>query len=91
MAQMGFTPEDYEDDEVLEVWPENWRIFTIFTSLGGQWLRGGMNGQPYALNYPSLYPLLDRAFPDPEEWDEAFTDVRVMEIEALKTMSKHSE
>jgi hypothetical protein len=83
MEQAGFTPEDYEHEEV-EVWPENWLAFGIFSGLQTQWLVG-MNG-PIGLNYAALYPLLDRRISDPEEWDLVFDDIREMERAALAAL-----
>ena len=61
-----------------------WRVFdSAFT----QW-RVGMNG-PTGLDYAAVYPLLDRAAKDPQEWDEMFSDIQVMEGAALKQMSEN--
>ena len=59
-----------------------WRVFdSVFT----QW-RVGFSG-PTGLDYAAVYPLLDRAAKDPQEWDEMFSDIQVMEGAALKQMS----
>ena len=59
-----------------------WRVFdSVFT----QW-RIRMGG-PTGLDYNAVYPLLDRAAKDPQEWDEMFSDIQVMEGAALKQMS----
>ena len=56
-----------------------WRVFdSVFT----QWRIG-----PTGLDYAAVYPLLDRAAKDPQEWDELFSDIQVMEGAALKQMS----
>ena len=47
---------------------------------------GGATG----LDYSAVYPLLDRAAKDPQEWDEMFSDIQVMEGAALKQMSDNS-
>ena len=61
-----------------------WRVFdSVFT----QW-RVGMGG-PTGLDYNAVYPLLDRAAKDPQEWDEMFSDIQVMEGAALKQMSEN--
>lgn len=39
-----------------------------------------------ALNYPSLYPLLDRLCPDPDDWQDTFARVQACEQGALKQM-----
>ena len=72
-------------ERVVEVWPENHAAFNLFYSLRTQW-RVGMGG-PTGLDYAAVYPLLDRAAKDPQEWDELFSDIQVMEGTALKQMS----
>lgn len=84
MRASGYEPEDFEDDE-FEVWPENHAAFSLFNNLSTQW-RVGFNG-PTGLDYNAVYPLLDRAAKDPQEWDEMFSDIQVMEGSALKQMS----
>jgi hypothetical protein len=39
------------------------------------------------LDYCALYPLLDRAAEDDEEWHRLFDDIQVMEAEALSVMA----
>lgn len=74
-------------ERVVEVWPENHAAFSLFNNLSTQW-RVGMNG-PTGLDYNAVYPLLDRAAKDPQEWDEMFSDIQVMEGSALKQMSEN--
>lgn len=57
----------------------------MFDSVFTQW-RVGMGG-PTGLDYNAVYPLLDRTAKDPQEWDEMFSDIQVMEGAALKQMS----
>lgn len=59
----------------------------MFDSVFTQW-RVGMGG-PTGLDYNAVYPLLDRAAKDPQEWDEMFSDIQVMEGAALKQMSEN--
>lgn len=82
LGQSGFLAEDYEEE--AEVWPENWRVATLFATLRTQW-QTGMGGAT-GLRYEAVYPLLDRQYSEPEEWDQAFGDVRVMEAAALRAM-----
>ena len=84
MRAGGYTPEDFEGDEV-EVWPENWPAFSLFCDLQTQWNVGGMGGRT-GLRYEALYPLLDRIATG-DEWDALFADIRIMEIAALNQMS----
>ena len=69
----------------MEVWPDNHAAFILFNNLSTQW-RVGMGG-PTGLDYAAVYPLLDRAAKDQQEWDELFSDIKVMEGAALKQMS----
>ena len=43
-------------------------------------------GGPTGLEYASLYPLIDRVAKNPDEWDELFGDIQVLEIAALNAM-----
>lgn len=54
-----------------------------------QWLHGF--GGPTGLNYPSLYPLMDRMNLEPDEWDALLEDIQAMEDEALATMAEQRE
>ena len=72
-------------ERVVEVWPDNHAAFILFNNLSTQW-RIGMGGTT-GLDYAAVYPLLDRAAKDPQEWDEMFSDIKVMEVAALKQMS----
>lgn len=71
----------------MEVWPENWPAWSLFCQVSTQW-RVGMGGAT-GLDYSAVYPLLDRAAKDPQEWDEMFSDIQVMERAALKQMSEN--
>lgn len=80
MAAAGFTPEDYEGD-IVEVWPDCWPAYCIFTRLTTQW-NEGMAGRT-GLRYEAVYPLLDRAAVCTDEWDDLFDDIRTMEAAVL--------
>lgn len=81
-----FTAADYGLDAV-EVWPENWPSWSLFCKVSTQW-RIGMGG-PSGLDYAAVYPLLDRAAKDPQEWDELFEDIQLLERTALDQMSEN--
>ena len=49
-----------------------------------QWICSANGAE--GLNYAALYPLLDRKFKTPDEWEEAFADIRCMEVAALNAM-----
>ena len=67
------------------MWPENWAAFELFTSIQTQW-QVGFSGRT-GLRYEALYSLLDRQTDTPEQWQELFDDVRVMEYAAIKQMA----
>lgn len=74
------------DQNTVQVWPENWPAFLLFTSLQTQWNVGGMGGRT-GLRYEALYPLLDRQAEDRDKWQQLFDDVQVMEYAALAQMA----
>lgn len=73
----------------MEVWPENWRVFVLFSRLKTQW-SVGMSGAT-GLRYEAVYPLLDREAQGAEDWQELFHDLQVLEGAALKQMSDNRD
>lgn len=71
-------------NEVVEVWPDNWRVWVLFMRVSTQWTVG-MAG-PTGLRYEALYPLLDRLAEDESDWTAIFDDVQAMEVAALEAM-----
>lgn len=67
------------------MFPENWGAFVLFSRLGTQW-NVGMGGAT-GLRYEAAFPLIDRAAKSPEEWEQLFEDLQVLEGAALKQMS----
>lgn len=43
---------------------------------------------PTGLCYEAIFPLIDRATNDPEEWDDLFDDIAAMERAALSAMNE---
>ncbi len=72
-------------EQIVEVWPENWRAFSLFTKLRTQW-NAGMGG-PIGLRYEAVYPLIDREAENAEDWNDLFDDVRVIESAALAAIN----
>ena len=73
----------------IEVWPENWPIFELFSRLRTQWAVGF--GGPTGLRYEAIYPLLDRMNLSPADWEQAFADIQLMESAALQQISDDIE
>lgn len=70
--------------QAVEVWPENWPVFEVFSRVGTQW--NVSMGGPTGLRYEAVYPLLDRLHGGQDEWMQAFDDLQVMERAALDVM-----
>ncbi len=84
---MGLAPEDFaSNDQPLAIWPDNLPALSLFSSLSTQW-RIGFNG-PTGLDYGVLPTVLRLQGIPRSDWPAMFDDLRVMEAEALKTMSK---
>lgn len=47
-----------------------------------------MGGVPVGLEWPSIYPLMDRLELSGAEWDDLHDALMVMEQEAVKTMQE---
>lgn len=83
-AAFGLQPGDYDD--AFEVWPDNWRAWSLYVELSGQW-REGFGGR-YALDYGALFARMDRLRLADAEWEALFADVRVIERATLEEMAK---
>lgn len=83
LEQSGFSVEDYE--ETVDVWPENWPTFRLFSMLASQWDVAPMGGRT-GLKYPVLFELMDRQGIAGDDWWATFDDVRKMEAAALEAM-----
>lgn len=69
---------------VVEVWPENWPAVELFIRVGTQW-RVGMGGAS-GLDYSVVWKMIERMGLDKDDEDALFEDVRVLELESLRTM-----
>lgn len=85
MRAGGYEPEDFEND-VIEVWPENWPAVVLFSKMNTQWNTGF--GGATGLNHLVLFAHLDRMKLNEEEANLMFDDIRHMEIAALEEMRK---
>ena len=70
-------------------WPENERAILLFNDLFTQWRVGA--GGATGLDYAAAYPLMDRRAASPEEWEDLFYALRVMESAALEAMAEERE
>jgi hypothetical protein len=81
----GFAAEDFVSDPV-DVLPGNEPVYGLFAKLDTQW-RVGMNG-PTGLDYNVAYHMMDRMRLTPDEYADMESDLRTMEVAALKEMRK---
>ena len=88
VAQLGLLDRQ-EPERVAYLWPDNVRAWSCWQGVQTQW-RVGMSG-PTGLDYAAVYPLLDRKATDPEEWEQLFYDLRVMESAALEAIAESRE
>lgn len=86
LASFGFTAADFDAENSVEIWPDNYTAVMAFVALGTQW-RDGMNGAT-GLDYSAIpFVLRMRGVPR-DEWPEVFEQIRIMEHEALIEMHK---
>lgn len=77
---LGLTLE--EATRVTEVWPDNMESIRVFSDLATQW-QMGYSG-PIGLRYESLPVVLQMRGIPVEQHEHLFTDLRVLEDEALR-------
>jgi hypothetical protein len=90
LEQAGLAPEDCttpNEDGVYydlgdkawrcQIWEENWSALSLYLRLHTQW-RVGFSGA-VGLDYNVLFHELDRMHLDPDDYDDLFGSVRVIE------------
>ena len=83
LGLFGLKPEDMPD-EVIEVYPDNWKAFLTFDGMSTQWRTGAIGAT--GLDY-NVIPLVAKSVGvKGKEIKELLPDIRVMESEALKVM-----
>ena len=88
MEAGGFTVDDYPDEEV-EVWPENWPAYALFSFMRTQWRAGGMG--IIGLDYGPLHRKMDRMDLAPDAYDDLESDIQAMEFAALGAMNDRDD
>jgi hypothetical protein len=83
---LGFREDDLEH---VEVWPENWPAFSLFTRVQTQWRLGP--GGATGLDYLVVMRLLDRMSLSDTDYDLWFDDIRVMEGAAIEAMHQKTD
>lgn len=88
MLAWGFAEDDI--NEPVDVWPENWSSWRLFTEMSGQWRLAPMGGK-YAMDYGVLFMRMERMNLADEDWEGLFLDVRVLEAAALEQISLNDD
>lgn len=88
MEAGGFTLDDYPQ-ETVEVWPENWPTYALFSFMRTQWRSSGMG--VIGLDYGPLYSKMDRLGLEPEAYDDLEADIQAMEFAAIGAMNDRDE
>jgi hypothetical protein len=85
----GFDLSYLYAEKPFEVWPENWRAVEMLGRLATQW-RTSFSGFT-GLDYNVLFTVMEREGMEGEEWDQFFSDMRVLEAAALEQMARNRE
>lgn len=72
------------------VWDINWESFTVFNSMASQWRIGGM-GDATGLDYNAIPVVAKMLGIKSKKVKDIFSDIRVMENEALITMGENKD
>lgn len=88
LQAIGITREDVANNDVVEIWPENWLPYEVFLRMRSQWHQG--MGGATGLVYSSLDAVMRRSKVSEEEYDDVFDAVQVMEYAALNDMAERN-
>ena len=89
MSTFGLEEADFDDAQLLGVWPCNWRAARLFIAAGTQW-RVGMAGAT-GLDYAALTAVMDFHGIPAKKRRRLFDDIRLMEAEALEVMKERAD
>jgi len=84
LASLCLTRADYASDAPLTYWPDTRAAVELFRRVATQWRTGAAGAT--GLDYAAIYPLMDRMGLSADAWDDLFSDIQVMEAEALDAM-----
>jgi hypothetical protein len=85
LAALGMSRKDIPD-ETYEVWPDNWAAFTLFNGMSTQWRTGACGAT--GLDYTSIRDVAGFIGIKKKQLAAIFSDLQVMEAEALLVMSE---
>ena len=79
---MGFLPEDFDDEDSAELWPENITAFRLLTELSSQVIMAGTKFAGF--NHSVLLLRLGRLKISDDEYEALYADFRAMEQEVVE-------
>lgn len=82
MAAFGLTPEDFGEEDVVQVWPDCWAAVQLLAAVSTQW-RVSMAGA-YGLDYAALFSVMQVWGVRKKKRAEMLHDIRVMEQAVLE-------
>lgn len=88
LQAFGLTKADIPD-EIVEVLPDNWDAFLAFDAMSTQWRVGAVGAT--GLDYNVLPLILESLEIDKRDTISVFSNLRVMESEALKVMAEQRD
>ncbi len=74
----------------MEIMPDNWRAVNLFCFCDTQWQRNDY-GQRMGLNYTALQSVFEMFRIPPRQHSGLITDVRLIELGALKQLADQAE
>jgi hypothetical protein len=87
MKFLGLTPDDYAEQNCVEVWPDNWPAVMFFQALGnGAWNMGA--GGPIGLRPEAFREIRLAQRIRAADWPALLADIRVLEDGALDEIHK---
>lgn len=73
----------------IEIWPENEAPLMVLCAMQTQWLRGGMDGVIYGLNYAALPPVMRYQRIPAAEQPDVFAGLQVLEMAVLSVINEN--
>ena len=86
MSAWGFSDDDYGNQDLVLILPDNLEAVNLFIDLSTQW-RVGASGAS-GLDYNVLFQMLNMHRVPKKKWASLIDDIQVMEGQALETMSE---
>ena len=71
----------------LDIWPENEAPLAALCAMQTQWLRGGMDGVIYGLNYSAIPPVMRYQRIPHCDQPEVFAALQVLELGVLSVIN----